>query len=63
MVLNAQPLCARCHAYGRTTIATDVHHIIALRNGGENTADNLQPLCHSCHSIVTRGETAKGRAV
>ncbi len=53
MVLNEQPLCVECQRNGRVTIATDVHHVTPLRDGGENAADNLEPLCHSCHSRVT----------
>lgn len=58
MVLRSRPLCAECERIGRTTAATDVHHIVALRDGGRNTADNLQPLCHSCHSRITARDTA-----
>lgn len=36
-------------------IATDVHHIIDLKDGGNpwNPA-NLQSLCHSCHAQISR---------
>lgn len=57
MVLAAQPLCADCQTHGRTTLATDVHHIVAKKDGGTDAWDNLQALCHSCHSRRTaRGE-------
>jgi hypothetical protein len=27
-----------------------VDHVVSLKDGGSNTIDNLQPLCHSCNS-------------
>jgi 5-methylcytosine-specific restriction protein A len=49
VVLSEQPLC-ECGA-----IATDVHHIVDLEQGGNPWArNNLQALCHSCHSVLTR---------
>lgn len=63
MVLRAEPLCRDCLGRGRTTAATDVDHIIPLRDGGTNELSNLQPLCHSCHSKITvRHDGGYGRA-
>lgn len=53
MFLRSSPLCVACEAEGRVTAATDVHHLIARRDGGGDDWDNLQALCHSCHSRVT----------
>lgn len=53
MFLRANPLCAQCQADGRVAAATDVHHIQAKRDGGADAWDNLEALCHSCHSRVT----------
>jgi 5-methylcytosine-specific restriction protein A len=50
--LASHPDCALC---GRP--AKHVHHITALRDGGNNEWDNLISLCASCHSQVE----AKGR--
>jgi 5-methylcytosine-specific restriction protein A len=52
-VLFNHPLCP-CGA-----IATDVHHIVDLEQGGDPWArNNLQALCHPCHSRITRqGQT------
>ena len=65
MVLSAHPLCAdpfNVHAAdGVVVLATDVHHVVPLSSGAAsqvlNRMDNLQPLCHSCHSRVTAAET------
>ena len=56
--LLAFPLCADCQAYGRVTAAREVHHLLALRDGGERLDwDNLMALCKRCHSKRTaRGE-------
>jgi 5-methylcytosine-specific restriction protein A len=55
MVLAQQPFCVACQRVGRVALATDVDHIVPLSAGGTNAADNLQPLCHSCHSRKTSG--------
>lgn len=55
--LSAHPLCADCTDAGRVVEATEVHHRIALRNGGTHDESNLLSLCKSCHSTRTaRGE-------
>ena len=53
MVLAQQPFCVVCQRAGRVVAATDVDHIVPLSAGGTSAADNLQPLCHSCHSKKT----------
>ena len=54
-VLQAEPLCRLCmEDYDWPTPATDVDHIDG--DGDNNSLCNLQPLCHSCHSIKTRHE-------
>ena len=57
--LRQHPLCEDCLRYhGRATPATEVHHIIALRDGGEKMDEsNVQGLCKQCHSR----ETGSGR--
>ncbi len=67
MFLNAHPICADpfgVHAKaGEVVPATDVDHIIAKRCGGTDTWENLQALCHSCHSRKTAAENCQGRGV
>lgn len=53
MVLSSEPLCRQCKQNGRIRAATDVDHIQPKREGGDDSLDNLQPLCHSCHSRKT----------
>jgi 5-methylcytosine-specific restriction protein A len=52
-VLFDHPLCS-CGE-----IATDVHHIQDIEQGGDPySRANLQALCHSCHSRITRASQA-----
>lgn len=52
-ILMTHPLCTQC---GQP--ADDVDHIIAISRGGAVLdADNLQPLCRSCHNRKTRRES------
>lgn len=53
MHLARYPLCVDCAARGIVTAATDVDHIIPLAADGTHADDNLQSLCHSCHSRKT----------
>ena len=54
--LKRHPLCLDCQGEGRVAPATEVHHIVALRDGGTHEETNLTALCKSCHSR----RTAKG---
>lgn len=57
MYLRAHPLCVDCMAERRVREATEVHHVVALRDGGDHSDANLMALCKSCHSTRTgRGE-------
>lgn len=51
--LAAHPLCEVCDRAGRVEPATDVHHIVPRRAGGQDIDSNLQALCHACHSRIT----------
>lgn len=49
-ILFNQPLCARCGS-----VAEDVHHLVDLKDGGDPyDPTNLEPLCHACHSQISR---------
>jgi 5-methylcytosine-specific restriction enzyme A len=38
---------------GRTTTATEVHHIVAKAHGGTDDPSNLVSICRSCHEDET----------
>lgn len=51
--LKAHPLCERCDKQGKVEPATMVHHIRALRDGGDRlNPNNFMSLCFDCHAIV-----------
>ncbi len=56
-VLNGEPLCRHCHARGIMTEATDVDHI--NNDASNNSAENLQGLCHECHSRKTNADMGR----
>lgn len=47
------PLCVHCERAGRTRLATQLDHILALDNGGADTDANRQGLCDECHDAKT----------
>ncbi len=49
-----KPLCVTCHKANRTSMATELDHIIPLHKGGTNEESNLQGLCGDCHAEKTR---------
>jgi 5-methylcytosine-specific restriction enzyme A len=51
--MSHSPLCVECDKAGRTRLGTQLDHILALVNGGEDTDDNRQLLCDDCHSAKT----------
>ena len=55
--LKRHPLCYDCAQRKEYKMASEVHHIIKVRDGGRNYDENLMALCKSCHSKRTaRGE-------
>ena len=58
MYLRANPLCADPFGLhgGRVVAAIHVDHIRPRRDGGSDAEDNLQSLCHSCHSKKTASD-------
>jgi len=53
MQLTREPLCQDCKDNGRVMMAVEVHHIVALRDGGTHDFENLRSLCKTCHSKRT----------
>jgi 5-methylcytosine-specific restriction protein A len=51
-VLRAEPNCRLCGAQ-----ATEIDHIVPLKEGGTHDLENLRPLCKSCHSRRTYYDT------
>ena len=56
--IRAHPYCEECLRQGRMTLATDVDHITPHKGDATLLLDvnNLQSLCHECHSRKTAGE-------
>lgn len=58
--LVLHPMCEACEKAGRVTPATEVHHIVALRDGGERLDhENLMAVCRECHQRFTQEEIRK----
>lgn len=51
-----EPLCVVCKAKGIVTIATELDHVVALVNGGEDVPENRQGLCKVHHDEKTRAD-------
>ena len=53
MVRKEQPLCPDCEQEGKAVAATEVHHIIPIKNAPHLRLDrrNLVALCHRHHEI------------
>lgn len=56
-----KPLCVACEEAGRTTLATELDHIVPLWKGGADAPHNRQGLCSPCHAAKT-AEEARERA-
>lgn len=50
-VLEGEPLCRHCAARGLTVPSTDADHVDG--DPSNNALENLQGLCHECHSTKT----------
>ena len=50
--IATHPLCEMCLGLGRATVATLVHHVKPLADGGTNDESNLKSLCVSCHERI-----------
>lgn len=54
-------LCQPCLKINRTSLATQVDHILAKAKGGTDDTDNLQGICGDCHHEKTRAESAEAQ--
>ena len=52
--LAGHPLCEMCKEQGRYVLATLVHHILPISEGGTHDESNLMSLCVSCHERIHR---------
>ena len=55
------PLCEECKKSGRLTPANEVHHVVALADGGTHDDANLMSVCKVCHSSITAREGGRWR--
>ena len=54
----------QCKSCGKVCVArreAHVDHIVDKKDGGEDSLENLQTLCHSCHSKKTILKTRNSR--
>lgn len=51
-----KPLCVACEEAGRTSLATELDHIVPLWKGGADAPHNRQGLCSPCHAAKTAEE-------
>ena len=62
-VSGADILALPAHCPCGATHALEVDHVVPLRNGGRNDADNVQVLCRQCHRAKTRAGEGRPRTV
>ena len=56
-ILEREPICRTCRYVDRISRATQIDHIRPVTAGGDfYDAENLQPLCASCHSSKSAKE-------
>jgi 5-methylcytosine-specific restriction protein A len=54
-------LCQPCLRDGRTSVGTQVDHIVPKSQGGSDDDGNLQCICSECHRVKSSRES-KGPA-
>ena len=60
--LNRHPVCEMCEKNGMVTPATLVHHIKAIKDGGEILDyGNMMALCNDCHESIHGKDRFKRR--
>lgn len=53
-MVERRTICHECEDY-----ATELHHIIAVEDGGTDDIENLMPLCKECHKEYTSEQTTE----
>jgi hypothetical protein len=53
-MIERRTKCHECEDY-----ATELHHIIAVEDGGTDDIENLMPLCKECHKEHTSDQTTE----
>jgi hypothetical protein len=53
-MLERKTKCHECENY-----ATELHHIMAVEDGGTDDIENLMPLCKECHKEYTSEQTSE----
>lgn len=53
-MMERKTKCHECENY-----ATELHHIIAIEDGGTDDIENLMPLCKECHKEYTSEQTVE----
>lgn len=48
---NKLVCCERC---GSATLDIELHHKVSVELGGDNSADNIELLCHKCHNKANK---------
>lgn len=51
-MIERKTKCHECEDY-----ATELHHIVAVEDGGTDDIENLMPLCKKCHKEYTSEQT------
>lgn len=51
-MLAESPVCGRCGF----RLATEIHHLVRVADGGGNEASNLMALCRECHLEAHEGD-------
>lgn len=57
-------LCQRCLRTNRVSLGTDCHHKVPRSRGGQDSMENLEMLCGTCHQqadAAALGRTVKPR--